>query len=247
MRRGLPAAAGAALLLAASPVRAQQLVADLTEHFVAITAGFTGASVTLFGSSETEGDIVITVRGPKRDTVVRRKAHMAGIWLNNRHVTFAGVPGYYAALSSRPIEDLLPEAQRKLNGIGLDALRLPPVGDDLPPDIESYKSAMLDEFLRTGLYTTRIGAITFLGKHLFRATLSLPASVPTGAYSIEVFLIRRNEIAATETIPLVIEQTGFEATVNDVAEAHSLAYGVVAVLLAAMAGYLASFLFRSAR
>ena len=35
----------AALLLAALPARAQQLVADLTDHLVAITTGFHGADI----------------------------------------------------------------------------------------------------------------------------------------------------------------------------------------------------------
>ncbi|HLY59073.1 MAG TPA: TIGR02186 family protein [Stellaceae bacterium] len=247
MKRAFLAAALGLALVVARPAAAQSLVADLTEHFVAITAGFNGATVTLFGTTESEGDIVVVVRGPKRDTVVREKSHLAGIWLNARSVIFAGVPGYYATLSSRPIDDLLPAPRRQLNGIGVDVLRMQPVGADPTTDVAAFRQAMLSDLERSGLYTNRSGNITFLGKHLFRTTLSFPASVPTGAYTVEVFLVRNGDVVTSETIPLGIEQTGFEAALNDISEAHALIYAIVAVLVAAMAGWLGSLVFRSAR
>ncbi|HXM84370.1 MAG TPA: TIGR02186 family protein, partial [Stellaceae bacterium] len=78
----------------------QPLLADLSSHLIAITTGFTGASVVLFGATDGPGDVVIVVRGPERDMVVRHKSHFAGIWINTRQVTFSGVPSYYAVFSS---------------------------------------------------------------------------------------------------------------------------------------------------
>jgi hypothetical protein len=45
--------AGFGLVAASGPARAQALVADLTSHLVAITTGFTGTSVVLFGATAT--------------------------------------------------------------------------------------------------------------------------------------------------------------------------------------------------
>src|SRR3546814_79845 len=60
----------------------QELVADLSDHEVAITTGFTGAELLLFGAVEGEGQIVVVVTGPRQTTTVRRKARVAGIWMN---------------------------------------------------------------------------------------------------------------------------------------------------------------------
>ena len=50
-----------------SASRAQALVADLSNHLVAITSGFNGAEILLFGAVEGPGDVVVTVRGPADD------------------------------------------------------------------------------------------------------------------------------------------------------------------------------------
>ncbi|HEV3177595.1 MAG TPA: TIGR02186 family protein, partial [Stellaceae bacterium] len=55
------------LAAASGPARAQALVADLTNHLVAITTGFTGTSVVLFGATDGNGDVIVVVRGPERD------------------------------------------------------------------------------------------------------------------------------------------------------------------------------------
>jgi uncharacterized protein (TIGR02186 family) len=238
------------LLLALAPAQrasGQALVADLTDHFVAITAGFVGTSVTLFGTTESEGDIVVVVRGPKQFEEVRRKSHLAGIWINRRSLRFAGVPGYFATLSSRPVEDLLSPAKRSLGGIGVESLKLLPTEPAEPDEIADFRAAMIGSFERDGLYSTKSGALTFLGKHLFRATLNFPASVPTGTYSVDVHLVRQGQIVVTQTIPLVIEQTGFEAVINDFAVGHRTLYGIVVVLAAAMAGWIGSTLLRGWR
>lgn len=62
------AAALAGLLLGgtvAATVWAQQLVADLSSHLIAITTGFTGTEVVLFGTTDGAGDVAIVVTGPR--------------------------------------------------------------------------------------------------------------------------------------------------------------------------------------
>ena len=58
----------AALALGPVPggLHAQGLVADASRHLVAITTGFVGTKVLLFGATEGEGDVIIVVRGPAR-------------------------------------------------------------------------------------------------------------------------------------------------------------------------------------
>src|SRR6516164_11463525 len=97
----------AALLFCAPPARAQGLVADLTSHLIAITTGFTGASVVLFGATDGPGDVIVAVRGPEREMTVRRKNRVAGIWVNTQQVTFSNLPSFYAVAASRPITDIL--------------------------------------------------------------------------------------------------------------------------------------------
>ena len=65
------------LALSAAPARAEPLVADLSDDVIAITTGFTGSDVLLFGATEGEGDVIVVVRGPMGPQVVRRKTRQA--------------------------------------------------------------------------------------------------------------------------------------------------------------------------
>src|SRR5690606_22302578 len=102
---------------------AQQLIADLSKHRVAITTGFTGDDVLLFGATEGPGDVVVVVRGPIGEVVVREKEQIAGIWVNRRQVLFTNVPEFYALASSAPLDTLVPTGVAARNEIGTAHLR----------------------------------------------------------------------------------------------------------------------------
>jgi uncharacterized protein (TIGR02186 family) len=248
MKVRLPAMLFCFASLFTSYARADQpLLADLSSHLIAITTGFTGASVVLFGTTDGPGDVVIVVRGPERDMVVWHKSRFAGIWINTRQVTFSGVPSYYAAFSSKPLDDIVPQPVQSLHQIGLANLRLQPKSTSLSDDeVADFRNALIDDQRQQGVYDDAVGRISFLGDRLFRAQIDFPATVPTGTYFIEVLLIRDGSVVTGQTTPLVVSQIGIDAEVGEFAEHRALIYGLIAVATAAVAGYLASLPFRSA-
>jgi uncharacterized protein (TIGR02186 family) len=233
------------LLAGALPAAAQPLVADLTSHLIGITTSFTGTSVVLFGATDGPGDIVAVVRGPPRDMVVRRKSRIGAIWVNTRQATFKDVPGFYAVVASRPPVEIMPPALRTLHEIGLTELRMALQGRERG-DTPEFRGALIRQAIDQGLFVNAPGKVDFLGDRLFRATLVFPANVPTGTYSVEIFLLRNNEVVSAQTTPLVVSKIGVDAQVYDFADRQALAYGLIAVLIAVMAGWLASLPFRSA-
>jgi uncharacterized protein (TIGR02186 family) len=234
-----------ALLLALlRPAAAQPLVADLTSHLIGITTSFTGTSVVLFGATDGPGDIVAVVRGPERDVVVRRKGRLGPIWINTRQVTFSDVPGFYAVAASRPLEQSTTPGVRAQERIGVENLRLP--SDSKRADVPEFRAALMRSHQEDGLFAANVGKVDFLGDRLFRATLVFPASVPTGTYSVEIFLMREGEVVSAQTTPLVVSKIGVDAQIFDFADRQAAAYGLIAVLIAVMAGWLASLPFRSA-
>ena len=84
---------------------ASPLVADLSDDLIAITTGFTGTEVLLFGATEGVGDIIVVVRAPESQVVVRRKERVGGIWINADSLVFERVPGYYHVAASRLIAE----------------------------------------------------------------------------------------------------------------------------------------------
>ncbi len=227
--------------------RTQEVVADLSDHLVGITTGFTGTNVLLFGATEGEGDVIVVVRGPLRSEVVRRKMRIVGVWVNGAEMEFAGVPSFYAVASSRPVDELLNPRLRARHHIGTRYLDLRPAERGLEPaEIEPFRDGLVRGKIRDGLYVDRAGHVTFLGNRLFRTRLHFPANVPTGLYTVETLLIHQGAVVSAQTSPLLISKVGVGAEIYQFAHRHSVLYGIIAIVLALAAGWTAGAVFRKA-
>jgi uncharacterized protein (TIGR02186 family) len=246
MSRGLalPTVLLLALLASLSRVQAEPLVADLSNHLIAITTGFTGSDVLLFGATDGPGDVIALVRGPTGRTVVRRKERIMGIWINKSAMAFEDVPNFFAVSSSKPLGQLLTPQLAERYGIGLDYLGIHPSEGEDPAEIPAMLGALIDIKETEGLYRPRPGKIAFLGGQLFRADFHFPANVPTGSYLFEVLLLRDGKVASAQTTPLIVSKTGVGADVFEFAHRHAAAYGILSVLIALLAGWAAHLVFR---
>lgn len=244
--------AGGLFLFATSPAapaagngQIKPLVADLSKHIVAITTGFAGADVLLFGATDGPGDVVLVVRGPSEDVTVRQQEKVAGlIWANTDAVTFEGVPNFLHVVASRPLEEILSPAEQVRHQISLDSLDLPAKGVVSEEALEEFRKALLRLKMRQGLYDYQPQAVSHLANRLFRADLSFPSNVPTGAYTAEVYLVRDGDVVSAEITPLIISKVGFSADVFLFAHEYSAAYGLAAIVIAVAAGWIAGIAFR---
>lgn len=234
----------ALLWLGAAPVRAEPLVADLSDHLIAITTGFTGAEVLLFGATEGAGDIIVTVRGPTQNLTVRRKERIGGVWMNRSRMDFKNVPGYYAAASSRPITDIVPHEMRVRNEIGAENLRLITTSEATREETTLFREALVRRKQVQKLYGVATGEISFMSNSLFQTRLYFPATVPVGIYTVKVLLVKEKQVVGVQTTPLIVQKTGVEAAIFNFAHAHAAQYGIVAIFLALVAGWLAGVFFR---
>ncbi len=249
MTRGVPVtgvwiALLLALLLAPGLARGADLTAALSNHLVGITTGFTGREVLVFGAVDGAGDIIIVARGPETTEIVRRKARKLGIWVNDREMVFDNVPGIYAVASSRPLDDILSPEVAAAYQIGVEHLVLPARDPESPEMVKKFREALIRNKQRIDLYTEAWEPVRFLGPLLFRSDLAIPANAPVGDYKIGVYLVRGGEVIDTSIAPLSVSRLGFEARVYDFAHRNSLGYGVLAILIAAVAGWFANWIFR---
>ena len=246
MRRLLLAVA----LLFASAAHAQDdvpLVADLSSHLVAITTGFSGTDVLLFGATNGPGDIAVVVRGPAEDAVIRRKGRAGPIWVNTDQITWREVPSFYRVASSRPLDEFASPALLSRYQIGIDNIRMVPEEQKAPADlVTTFRQAFVRLKTEASLYDQALGSVNLMSNRLFRTELHFPANVPTGTYLVEVYLFRDGNVTAAEIVPLNISQIGMSADIFDFA--HNLAplYGLLAVVVAALAGWVASVVFHRA-
>jgi uncharacterized protein (TIGR02186 family) len=191
-----------------------------------------------------DGDVIVTVRGPDDDVVVRQKSQVNGMWINTQSVTFAGVPGYYAVAATKPLDEIVTNPVAEREQIGAARLRLVPEANTAPDRAEIFRRALLRNMERTGLFQARTSPVRFLGQRLFRADIVFPANVPTGRYTVNVYLVRGGQVVSAATTPLLVSKIGLSAEIFDFAQDRSISYGIIAIAFAGLAGWAASRVFQ---
>jgi uncharacterized protein (TIGR02186 family) len=229
---------------AAAPVPREEVQSDLSTREISIQSNFTGIEILIYGSidfSQTKApdqgvyDVIIVIRAPSHALVARHKERVAGIWINAPGKVFPSVPGFYAALSTRPIRAITSDETLKMLGIGLANVHF---GRDSSgdPEEETYRSAVIRLKERQKLFQEDDDGVAFIGRSLFRASVSLPVNVPIGRYTADVYLFRDGQLISKNQSTLAVNKAGFEHLVYWLAFHRPLIYGVLAVLLAVLAG-----------
>lgn len=242
--------------VAAGEPRAETVEADVSARNVAITAGFSGTQIVVFGAvgqsrqqSAESGlyDIVVLVEGVTGPLVTRRKSNVGGLWINTESVHFDRLPSYYGISSTRPIEEIAEPAVLDTFEIGFEHVRMIPAAGQLgvsEQKLKDYRAAVVRLKEKEGLYVRNDYGVAFIGKSLFRATVSLPANIPVGPVTANVFLFREGKFLARHTARVELQREGFERWMHSFAFDYPLLYGLFSVVIAAFAGIAASALFR---
>ncbi len=170
---------------------------------------------------------------------------MAGIWINRHSIRFEPIPASYSMSSTRPLPDIANLMELGSRDIGINNIRLVPtggVGDG--SRLTDFREALRRIKQTSGLYQRAPTGVQFISKALFRASVRLPANIPVGAHRVRAVLYKNNEFVMEKVIPLRVVKTGLEQFIYTMAHTYSLAYGIFAVLLATVTGWLGSVIFR---
>jgi len=232
----------------APPARAQPeepLVTRLSLDRVEVSTTFDGASILVYGSTAQPigpggAEILIVTRGPEQSFTVRRKVRVLGLWFNGPSARFLDIPAFYSVAGTLPAWRLLPEALRGAFSLGLDMLPMESTGARAP----QFRAALLELKQQTGMWQEDAAPVEIDANRLFSSRLPLPATIPAGEYRVQVLLVQSRRVVARQEMTFLVERVGTAATIADVARYQPLLYGVICVLLAALAGWLGSVVFR---
>lgn len=236
----------------APPKAREELQSDISTREISIQSNFTGIEILLYGSIDFSQtaipetgtyDVIMVVRSPAETLVARRKERVAGIWINGPGKVYASVPGFYAALSTRPLRAITSDETLKALGIGFGNLNFgrPTQGD---PGEQTFRSAVIRLKEKQRLFQEVDDGVAFVGRSLFRGTVALPVNVPTGRYTADIYLFRDGEVISRDNSTLEVTKAGFEGLVHKFAFTHPFLYGVLAVVLAVLAGLAGWYAFR---
>lgn len=232
-------------LFIACPANAAPLVADLSNYRISMDANFSGTRLFLFGVRNEGGDIVVVVRGPQKNYLVRKKEEFAGIWINRDRMKFFDVPNFYAIASSKPLSDI--DRNTLFSGlrIGENHLISAPADPAKIARFNAFEEAFLDYQHAQKLYMSNPEPISFMGETLFKTTVDFPDNIPPGEYTAEIYLISDGEVVGMQSTPISVVKSGLDAFIYNFAHGQPALYGLTAIACALAAGLIAGRLFES--
>ena len=237
------------IIVSAPDLKAKnQIVADLSQDNVEISTDFLGAKILLFGAYDGKkgDDIIIVVTGPKGLVTVQKKEKVLGVWVNTQKINYINAPKYLNILSNRDINDILNQRTRKIAEIGLNNLnvRIQP-GKVVSKEKEKiWRKALTRNMLKSKLWSLNENSVYLNKNALFRSYLTLPSNVPTGIFNVKILHYRNNKLISKETSTINVLKSGISAEIYNIAQNYSTLYGIFAVLLAVLIGWITNLIFR---
>ncbi len=239
---------GLALAVPAVATPTEKIVAGLSQNRVSITANFDGSEILIYGAvkrdSPTPGDttldMIITVEGPSVPLVIRRKERVAGIWINGAAVRIDSAPSFYTVATSGPLASILSDTDDLRSKITIPqvirAVGISAEASNAPDFVEALQRIRL----QNDSYRIAENSVQLVEETLFRTDVVLPANLTEGNYRVRMFLLRGGRVVDTQERLIGVRKAGLERFLFNLAHERPFLYGVISLVMAAVAGWAAS-------
>ena len=219
-----------------------------------IDAFYNGASLTATGTAPADSQVILRFMGATCDLRMKERGKVFGImWMNLDSLTFRGVPSVCLVSSALDFESIAASADPKQQS-SIKALRLSGIQDIA--GIESNgldQTTAFNELLKLkqgeGLYSEMVGNISYgpvsEGKKSFKADIPIPSRLMPGAYIVELAAVSKGAIVARARESITVNLVGFPAMISNMAFGHAALYGILATVIALLAGLAIGMVFQS--
>jgi uncharacterized protein (TIGR02186 family) len=186
--------------------------------------------------------VILRLSSPPGEETLDLKGKRGPLWLTVGKVRFESAPRIYKLRSTRPIEEILPPEEQVRETLGVEGLKAS-LRVQTGLDAGLFASELIRLKRDDGFYDTEGGGVTRGADGTYEAEFRWPARGPSGAYRMDAFAVRRGAITGSASRKILVQKVGAEAWISRLAASHGLVYGLLAVVVALLAGLAASALF----
>ena len=220
---------------------------------ISIGTFYNGARVSISGTLPEDSDVIVRMTGESAPLRMKKKGKVFGLlWMNRDTVTFESVPKAFLLYTPQHYEDSFKTLQKNAPvwQLGLTALE---EKITVSPD-SSESGTLVKELLKLkeneGIYAvsdnvhyTPLGE----GRKQFEADITLPPKLSPGAYKVEAFMVQNGTIVASHDHSLTVALDSFPKILSMLAFDYGAIYGILATLIAIVAGLLTGVLFKGGK
>ena len=236
----------------APPVKGETCFTLWPEKKVVMGIGFGGETIGFKGTlPQPETSIIVQVKSENNPPLkLARQGKVVFFWMSVKQFELSHVPFLYKIFSSGNLADILTTNLNNELTIGYDALKRnlslklltgKPGDDDL--------NVVFDGFLKmkekTGLYEVRENTIAINKENnSFTFDLHFSDRAVEGTYTITCWAIKDGVILGDTQATIAIEKAGLSQWLTFMAQHQGAVYGIMAVVIAIVVGFLAGFIFK---
>jgi len=230
----------------------ETVIAGLSQTHVSITTDFSGSEIFIYGAIKRDApvpkdwplDVIVAVTGPLEPVIVRKKVRKFGVWVNDAGVKVDAAPSLYAVATTGPYRDVISFTDDFRYKVGIENL-VRFIGETHDAEFKKgYPEALVRLRRAQGTYFELIGGVKVTDETLFETRIRLPANLVEGDYNVRIFLLRNKAVLDVFQSSIEVRKVGLERWIYTMAQEQSALYGVLSILVALIAGWLASAFFR---
>jgi hypothetical protein len=242
------------LLFAVAPGHAQdQVKMTVKPQLIEIGAFFDGTTLTATGLVPSDSQVIVRFLGATCDLHVKQKGKIFGLmWMNLDSLIFRGIPSVCIVNAAQDFDNLTQTTGAHASTV--QGLRLAGLKDKAR--IESNGSDQEKAFAELiklknieGLYRETSGNISYgqaeNGQRSFQADVAIPSRLLPGDYVVELVAVNGKGVIARAEQPITVQLVGFPALLARLAFDHAALYGILATVIALVAGLAIGMVFDS--
>ncbi len=225
----------------------QSVSLEVTPTYIPIRAFYRGTDLQVRGEFPLCDAVLLELRGEEKTETLNLKGRVAVLWMNVAEITVEHAPQLFILRTSNDFNRYVSMDTLASLGIGLAALKSTlSFSSDTP-----LPEGIFDEYIKLkssgGTYQIQENSLQILAsgndRETFSTTLPLPATAKEGTYQLSLYCFHGGSLVGESSAQVTIEKTGFPLFITNLAFAHPALYGIVAILVAMLAGILMGLIF----
>jgi uncharacterized protein (TIGR02186 family) len=242
----LPLLAAAALADAAAADQRPTLTVTPTR--IGVSTFYSGAELGVDAVLPAGYRTAVVLHGKESTVDLKRRGRVWGlIWMNVGDVSFERVPAAYLVVSDERLCDLASYPVRARLVLGLNALEDHSLGAGADDERRLLFRELVKLREKEGLFGVAESAVKLQlmadGSQALHTALQLPARIPEGEYELQLWGFHDGDGILLGTTGVTVEQVGATRFLSDLARAHGLLFGLLAVAIALATGLLTGMVF----
>ncbi|PPR45793.1 MAG: hypothetical protein CFH18_00034 [Alphaproteobacteria bacterium MarineAlpha5_Bin8] len=220
---------------------------DLSDSEIEIQTNFKGKEVIIFGLLEPGFDTIINIKGPKKNTEIRKKERIFVFWFNTKKIVYKDLPSIFFIASSAPIKNILEEETIIKSALNFEQS----LANIVTKRNFNFNDKNKPEFWNENLLKIKKNEdfykeynIKIVDDKLFQTKIFFPSNTVPGIYDVDIYQIKNKIIKNKKNRKIIIKKTGIGNRIFRLAHKQPATYGIICIIFAIFAGLIAATAFR---